>query len=59
MCIRDRVGGGQDVQVNAGSTVTVKLLGTLTEQLVHDASEALRSKEPVSYTHLDVYKRQG
>ena len=39
------VGGGQDVQVNAGSTVTVKLLGTLTEQLVHDASEALRSKE--------------
>ena len=39
------VGGGQDVQVNAGSTVTVKLLGTLTEQLVHDASDSLRSKD--------------
>lgn len=39
------VGGGQDVQVIAGQTVTVKLLGTLTEQLVHDASDAIRQKD--------------
>jgi HEAT repeat protein len=39
------VAGAQDVQVGAGVTVTVKVSGTLTEQLVHDASDALRSKD--------------
>ncbi len=39
------VGGNQDVTVTAGATVTVKVLGTLTDQLVHDAADALRSKD--------------
>ena len=54
------VGGGQDVQVSAGQTVTVKLLGTLTEQLVHDASDAIRQKDLArAQTLIDKARRVG
>ena len=61
MCIRDSLGVGHAVEQRGVALlgvhvheVDVKLLG---ENLLHLLGFALA--EPVSYTHLDVYKRQS
>ena len=37
--------GSQEVQVSDGVTLTVKVSGSLAEQLTHDAAESLRNKD--------------
>lgn len=37
--------GSQEVQVSDGATLTVKVSGSLAEQLTHDAAESLRNKD--------------
>ncbi len=39
------VGGFHEVQIAAGATVSLKVPGTLAEQLTHDAADALRGKD--------------
>ena len=56
MCIRDRLGGLGGIHAGGG-LVEQKQAGVGGER-AHDLQAALRAVGPVSYTHLDVYKRQ-
>ena len=54
MCIRDRNKAIQDTITKIGSTTVSK------EGYAHKKGDKiLQGLEPVSYTHLDVYKRQA
>ena len=64
MCIRDSIEGATDIVVTLddGTSLEAELVGSdessdLAVIRVKDASSA--SLTPVSYTHLDVYKRQS
>ena len=65
MCIRDRPVGGDNIGVD--SKFLHELVDTFTEKLSIGAVESdelqsthcLCTGTPVSYTHLDVYKRQA
>ena len=65
MCIRDRDGGGEEKPF-AGVTLTLLNFSSATPGGVLTATCAVAEEkfgfrieiEPVSYTHLDVYKRQ-
>ena len=54
MCIRDRLIAlaNEAVAASAGNVVVIEKGAKLTYDVTHKA-------RPVSYTHLDVYKRQG
>ena len=54
MCIRDRTKDGGKVSV----TVTHLKPGVHTAQLIISSGTLKHTVNPVSYTHLDVYKRQ-
>ena len=54
MCIRDRDGAAL-----ADLLIVSKVEVTVGGELAVSVSEAAGTKCPVSYTHLDVYKRQG
>ena len=64
MCIRDRVNGREYLIGEGEPAFTVKFQKSipLSERIRSTAlalGEAYMDQEPVSYTHLDVYKRQG
>ena len=65
MCIRDSTYTGRDMKTtHAGMGVTEKHFNALVEDLVksldkHKVPQKEQQELPVSYTHLDVYKRQG
>ena len=66
MCIRDRLGdelGAHVIAKGSGSLVEHVLVGATDDLgdlvLLGAVEDGRRGEEPVSYTHLDVYKRQG
>ena len=57
MCIRDRY--FKRLVVGRVQTPTLAMLTERKEKIEHFKKEAYYKVSPVSYTHLDVYKRQG
>ena len=67
MCIRDRINAAADLLVvdeahnlddKARSATTERFGQGMLFGMIKNAFYELRSFDPVSYTHLDVYKRQ-
>ena len=65
MCIRDSIKNESSFvdDLGADSLDTVELVMALEEEfeceIPDDEAEKITNVQPVSYTHLDVYKRQG
>ena len=62
MCIRDRVNaelsdGSRDIMLFASNGKAVRFAGDSVRPMGRTAT-GVRGMKPVSYTHLDVYKRQ-
>ena len=61
MCIRDREGGHRvgiagQMGCDGGKVTAVSEIASLNIRIAHQIRDVAM---PVSYTHLDVYKRQG
>ena len=57
--IFDTDGRGKVMVVAIGIVANILIVGSLKEQMERINKERLHQLETVSYTHLDVYKRQG
>ena len=56
MCIRDRVRAAEDISTPDGTLRYSK--SEVVDTITTSSDGFVKSKKPVSYTHLDVYKRQ-
>ena len=59
MCIRDRLNTAANIITTASNTLGADSTEVQTAQAAPDSFSACLGAVPVSYTHLDVYKRQG
>ena len=64
MCIRDSLCGHHDILTSGKAPIAAAVYLSLRQRLLLQPDENIRpplryASRPVSYTHLDVYKRQG